>query len=91
MAQSGNVYEWQETEGDLVNDTITATRSVRGGNWDDVFPTGMSVGIRSASFGPSSGTLTFMGFRVASVIPEPSSLVLGAIACCGLLLRRRAS
>lgn len=89
MAQSGNVYEWQETEYDLVNDTVAAGRTIRGGNWDDVFPSGMSSTIRSISFGPSSGDLVFVGFRVASVIPEPSSFLLCLLASGGLLFRRR--
>jgi sulfatase modifying factor 1 len=89
MAQSGNVYEWDETEGDLVNDVTTNGRGIRGGNWDDVFPSGMSSSNRSISFGPSSGTLVFVGFRVASVIPEPSTLSLVALACAILLVRKR--
>lgn len=89
MAQSGNVYEWQETEYDLVNDTPAAGRTIRGGNWDDTFPSGMSSTIRSISFGPSSGDLVFVGFRVASVIPEPSTVLLSTLACCALMFRRR--
>ena len=34
MAQGGNVAEWQETEWDLVNDTVSAVRGVRGAVWD---------------------------------------------------------
>jgi formylglycine-generating enzyme required for sulfatase activity len=89
MAQSGNVYEWDETEADLVNDVTTNARGVRGGNWDDVFPSGMSSSNRSFSFGPSSGSLVFVGFRVASVIPEPGTPMLAALACAALLMYKR--
>ena len=33
--------------------------------------------------------LNFLGFRVARSIPEPSTVLLGAMAAAGLLLRRR--
>jgi formylglycine-generating enzyme len=90
MGQSGNAYEWDETDEDLVNNTVLAQRGVRGGNWDDVDPTHLSTAFRGGSFGPDSGLFTFMGFRVASVIPEPSTLTLVIMACAAGLVRRRA-
>jgi len=83
--QGGNVWEWEETDFDLMNGSGSSARGVRGGDWiinsfnllssdryDDL-PTGESDNI---------------GFRVAS-IPEPSTLLLAALASVGLLMRRR--
>ena len=33
MGQGGNVYEWEETDFDLVNDSSSSARGVRGGGW----------------------------------------------------------
>jgi hypothetical protein len=85
MGQEGNVYEWEETDMDLVNDSSSSVRGVRGGEW------GFSSIVLSSSerFGgnPNAET-TKIGFRVAS-IPEPSSLLLVVMASLGVLLRRR--
>jgi hypothetical protein len=88
MGQGGNIYDWNETDVDLVNGPTPSSsdRIVRGGNWLN------GSGVLSSSFGPdfSSPTLegSSSGFRVAST-PEPSSLFLAAMASVGLLLRRR--
>ena len=34
MAMGGNVYEWEETEFDLVNNSGSGNRAIRGGYWD---------------------------------------------------------
>jgi hypothetical protein len=70
MGLGGNVWEWEETEFDLVNDTPFSIRGVRGGRWisgshhlrvfdrdDDDFPT---------------NELESTGFRVVS-LSEPDS------------------
>jgi formylglycine-generating enzyme required for sulfatase activity len=68
--QGGNVTEWIEALGSV--------RGLRGGSW------GNSSGDSQQSSDRSSYIATFgngyVGFRVAS-IPEPSTGVLGAIAC----------
>jgi len=76
--QGGNVMEW--------NDTIvgSSARGLRGGSWIDNSSALAASGRASL---PSSENPN-VGFRVAS-IPEPSSLLLGAMATVGLLLRRR--
>jgi len=86
MGQGGNVWEWEETEFDLVNDSSSSARGVRGGDWD-LFSFGLSSSSRF-SFGGPSFEGSSVGFRVAS-IPEPSSLLLGAFTSVGLWMRRR--
>lgn len=88
MAQGGNVYERQETDFDLVNDSSSSDRRVYGGYWNGI-SSNPSASIRvsenpAAEF--SSG-----GFRVASSIPEPSTLLLAALATLGLTWRRRSA
>jgi len=84
--QGGNVSEWEETAFDLVNNFSSSARGVRGGDWFN----GSFVLLSSRRFlgDPSSGVLSLIGFRVAS-IPEPSTLLLGVMASVGLLMRRR--
>lgn len=86
MGQGGNVWEWEETDFDLVNNSSSSARGIRGGNWNNSASFGLSSSDR-LSFNPSNGDFIF-GFRVAS-IPEPSSLLLGALASVGMLMRRR--
>ena len=90
MAQGGNAYEFEETDFDLVNDLVEgpnySSRGLRGGSWFNP-STPMSSSFRS--FFQEGTALNRFGFRVASTaIPEPSSGVLGVIAC-SLMWRRR--
>jgi len=82
----GNVWEWMEspfTSGDYGTDSI---RSQRGGS-----PT-HSANILTSSLrnniGPS-GEHYYVGFRVASEVPEPTTLSLLAIGGLAMLRRRR--
>ena len=71
--QGGNVWEWEETDFDLLNGLVngSSARGVRGGIWND-----FSVNLLASSrdFGFPSFERSVIGFRVAS-IPEPSSLL----------------
>jgi len=80
--QSGNVTEWNETVIGL------SSRGLRDGNWLNAFNS-LPASIRN-NISPNYENLD-VGFRVASVasIPEPSTLLLGALASPGLLMRRR--
>jgi formylglycine-generating enzyme required for sulfatase activity len=90
MAQGGNVFEWNETAFDGINDTAGENRVLRGGSWDspysDYFLYVSVVG--QAVPGDEGYYFGNIGFRVASV-PEPSSLSLLAIGLGGLTLVRR--
>jgi hypothetical protein len=88
MGQGGNVYEWQETEFDLVNDLSLPHRVVRGGGWDVVNSNSLNRRVTILGHPSTNGFVNF-GFRVASVaVPEPSTLLLGALFSMGLLWRR---
>lgn len=75
--QGGNVWEWHETP-------LLGGRGYRGGSWAEsaVF----LDPIASASGGPTIES-PLIGFRIASVIPEPASVALVAMGT-PLLLRR---
>ena len=84
--QDGNALEWQESALDGINDSPSEPRPVRGGYWN-----ALEVELRSSrhyNFGTAENGA--VGFRVASVVPEPSStlLLLGSGWMC-LLKRRR--
>ena len=87
MGMGGNVWEWEETESDLVNNSPSSARGVRGGNWN-LNSSNLSASNRLSN-NPSSVSSS-VGFRVAS-IPEPSSAVLLTLATVGLWQRRKRS
>jgi formylglycine-generating enzyme required for sulfatase activity len=84
--QGGNVREWNEAF------FGTGFRGVRGGTWSD-FATEMRASSRLFLLAGSENIVT--GFRVATVVPEPSSIalaacgVVGLIACAGRRKERR--
>jgi hypothetical protein len=71
MAQGGNVYEWEETSIDLVNDVGSKLRGMRGGDWfiSGNLDSPIRVAEEPEDYYPN------LGFRVAS-IPEPSTWAL---------------
>jgi formylglycine-generating enzyme required for sulfatase activity len=78
--QGGNGWEWNEA-------VIGSGRGLRGGSWP------MAGGSLLASDRGSSGSpaneSSFVGFRLASSVPEPSRVMLLIAGGCGLLMRRR--
>lgn len=87
MGLGGNVWEWEETEWDLVNSDTTADRGLRGGAWD-VGSINLSASSR-LGIEPSSG-LSNVGFRVV-IVPEPTSGLAGTLGICAILLWKRSS
>jgi len=78
--QGGNAWEWNEA---VISSSF---RGIRGGGWN-FFNSGLHAVNRNYANVPAFGN-SGIGFRVAS-IPEPSSMLLGALASVGLLMRRR--
>jgi hypothetical protein len=87
MGQGGNVFEWEESDFDLANGPTTDFRGLRGGYWS-----AGSLNLQSTNRlnGLPTGGNNVTGFRVATVIPEPSTALLVALASLGLLWRIRA-
>jgi hypothetical protein len=86
-AQGGNVAEWEETALDLVNDSASEMRGARGANWPS-FASSLSssnrAGTQSNNEGPG------LGFRVATLIPEPTTAaIIEAAVLIALRWRRR--
>jgi sulfatase modifying factor 1 len=96
MGLAGNVFEWQETSFDRLNNDPMAFRGARGGHWST--SSGDLSRINMGIFGPNI-TETYqsgiIGFRVASrmeigAIPEPNSgiLFIGICLAIGQIRRR---
>lgn len=69
MGLGGNVFEWEETELDLVNDAVSASRGLRGG--DSNFGANFLIASNRQEGGPAGGQPPAggspnLGFRVAS-------------------------
>ena len=79
----GNVTEWNES---LDNPVEGPSRITRGGNYAN-HASSLSSGTAGAYLPTSSGD--FLGFRVAYIIPEPSTVVLLAAGLCLMLTRYR--
>jgi formylglycine-generating enzyme required for sulfatase activity len=78
--QGGNLFEWTET--------IQGTsRAVRGGAWTSV-GTLLGASARVATAPTSEGNS--VGFRVATIVPEPGTVLLVAAGLAGLGARRLA-
>lgn len=80
--QGGNVAEWQETAFDRDNDVSNEHRSALGGNWGGIY-TALDAFDSGIGFAPQFDDFFFVGFRVASVVPEPNTLLLSGttLAC----------
>lgn len=82
--QAGNVWEWNDAI--IYASSYSSDRGIRGGAWnsDDA---SMASSYRF-SVDPSVESVEF-GFRLASAVPEPSSLILTILASGVVLLRRK--
>lgn len=88
MGQGGNAWEWEETDFDLVNDSPSSVRGGRGGDWEGGY---INLHALSRASGAPNAVFFDIGFRVAGVIPEPSTLLLTITAFATLLTVRRKS
>ncbi|MEX0611802.1 MAG: SUMF1/EgtB/PvdO family nonheme iron enzyme [Pirellulales bacterium] len=83
--QGGNVFEWEESAFDRLNSEADEHRSIIGGSWATL------ANVLKAEYTGGGITPTFdgnfVGFRVTSIIPEPSTLVLIGIPLFSLLAR----
>jgi len=80
--QGGNVWEWNETE------VSSSSRGLRGGSFGDrigvVGWEGLSAAFRVSYYGFPDGASSTVGFRVASVVPEPAAWSLALLGAAGL-------
>ncbi|MFN5271942.1 MAG: SUMF1/EgtB/PvdO family nonheme iron enzyme, partial [Planctomycetota bacterium] len=93
MGLGGNVFEWEESSGDLANSSGSSSRGVRGGNWGST-SSNLSWSTRNSSNPGNEGDS--LGFRVASLsssappaVPEPSMMVIGTLFGLGGLMAKR--
>jgi formylglycine-generating enzyme len=92
MGLGGNVFEWEESSGDLTNSSGSSSRGIRGGLWSND-PDGLSSSTRYG-YNPSF-EFDFLGFRVASLpssaaaVPEPSMMVIGTLFGLGGFMAKR--
>ncbi|MEM9368621.1 MAG: SUMF1/EgtB/PvdO family nonheme iron enzyme [Planctomycetota bacterium] len=92
--QNGNVFEWEESNFDLINDSVLSPRGVRGAGFSNVITSLLSSSSR-LEVGPSFQNFD-LGFRVASLspVPEPGTAaglasLLGIGGATGMRRRRR--
>jgi formylglycine-generating enzyme required for sulfatase activity len=97
MGMNGNIMEWEESSFDLSNSDPTLPRAFRGGNWADSGAAVLRKDQGRGFINPNQGGF-LIGFRVASLtsegggeVPEPSSMVIGALLGLGGVLARRRS
>jgi hypothetical protein len=88
MGQSGNVFQWNETDySDPTNNSFNYP-VLRGGGWNSASGSLSSSG---RFFDTPSDSDASLGFRVASVesVPEPSTYLLVAVGLLGLAMAKR--
>jgi hypothetical protein len=88
MGQSGNVFQWNETDySDPTNNSFNDPVR-RGGGWNR--PSGL-LSSSDRYYGVPTNSGDGIGFRVASVesVPEPSTYLLVAVGLLGLAMAKR--
>lgn len=88
MGQGGNVWEWNETAYDGINNTPSEDRQRLGGSWLRSGSSHLNASNMTPGSDPWAEYDIRIGFRVA-MVPEPSSLSLLALGGVAVALRRR--
>lgn len=93
MGQGGNVWQWEESAYDGVNDSTTESRVLRGTawyGWGSDWVSELKPSYRDSAH-PGNASNSGLGFRVASVeiVPEPSTYALFGIGAIGMLMVMR--
>ena len=65
--------------------TVIGFRGLRGGSWQDF----SGLDLSNRYIGSPDGHDTLVGFRVATIIPEPNSIVLFVLGATASMLRGR--
>jgi len=81
--QGGNVWEWEETASDLLNNSVGAARGARGGRWNTSAGSFFSSNRGGANPFLESNDIGFRVASVAVIVPEPTTFSLLFLA--GLL------
>ena len=94
MGLGGNVWEWEESSGDLANSSGSSSRGLRGGAWGYLSDYDLSSSSRN-DFEPDFEDDS-NGFRVASLpsseppaVPEPTSMAIFGLGALGMAYRAR--
>jgi formylglycine-generating enzyme len=84
--QGGNVLEWEETAVDRISDSAVEGRGLRGGSW--TFGSSVLAASNRNGIQPSfQGEI--VGLRVASIVPEPTTIATVVAGLLGLLGSRK--
>ena len=86
--QGGNAAEWLEAAIDRSNDFPNEGREFRGGAWN-FGPSSMVASNDGVGLPPSTG-LDWLGLRIVSIVPEPSTILLVAMSLLSFTSRRTA-
>jgi formylglycine-generating enzyme required for sulfatase activity len=94
MGLNGNVWEWEESSVDLLNNNVSSSRGLRGGGYGSVANALTSSSRNTDSPGDQVSSIPDYGFRVVSlnsdaVVPEPSMMVIGTLFGLGGLAAKR--
>jgi formylglycine-generating enzyme required for sulfatase activity len=94
MGLNGNVWEWEESSIDQLNNAGNSNRGLRGGGYNSASAALSSLSRGTASPSSQVSSVSDYGFRVASlnsdaVVPEPSMMVIGTVFGLGGLAAKR--
>jgi len=84
----GNVWEWMESPYSDPNYGTVSARGLRGGSFNSG-GTGNYLASSDRYYNSPDNEISAFGFRVASEVPEPSSVVLLSLGGLALIKRRR--